>query len=60
MIDFQKGMVFRLSPVESSKMLSPIKQFLIDDERVLQVFQTVRNQLVFTNKRIAVQGDRSA
>lgn len=52
MIDFQKSTVFKLSPVDSSKMLPHIQQFLIDDEQVLQVFQTVRDQLVFTNKRI--------
>ncbi len=52
MIDFQKSAIFKLSPVDSSKMLSHIQQFLIDGEQVLQVFQTVRDQLVFTNKRI--------
>jgi hypothetical protein len=54
MIDFQKSAIFKLSPVDSSKMLPHIQQFLIDGEQVLQVFQTVRDQLVFTNKRIIV------
>lgn len=52
MIDFQKSVIFKLNPVDSSKMLPPIKLFLIDGEDVLQVFQTIRDQLVFTNKRI--------
>lgn len=52
MIDFQKSMVFKLNPIDSSKMLKPIHQFLIDGENILQVFQTIRDQLVFTNKRI--------
>lgn len=52
MIDFQKSAVFKLNPIENSKMLAPIKLFLIDGESVLRVFQTVRDQLVFTNKRI--------
>ncbi|MED5490789.1 MAG: PH domain-containing protein [Pseudomonadota bacterium] len=52
MIDFQKSVVFKLNPIETSKMLSNINQFLIDGESILQVFQTIRDQLVFTNKRI--------
>src|SRR3954452_12826052 len=52
MIDFQKSMVFKLNPVDSSQMLSAIHKFLIEGERVLQVFKTIRDQLVFTNKRI--------
>jgi len=52
MIDFQKSAIFKLSPINASKILSHIPQFLIVDESVLQVFQSVRDQLVFTNKRI--------
>lgn len=52
MIDFQNRGIFKLSPIDSSKMLPPIQLFLIDDERVLKVFQSVRDQVVFTNKRI--------
>lgn len=33
-------------------MLEPINQFLIEGETVLSAFQTVRDQLVFTTKRI--------
>lgn len=52
MIDFQKNTLFKLIPIDSSKMLPHIQQFLIGGEQVLKVFQTVRDQLVFTNKRI--------
>ncbi len=52
MIDFQKSAVFKLSPIDNAKMLTPINLFLIDNENILRVFQTVRDQLVFTNKRI--------
>lgn len=52
MIDFQKSVVFKLNPIDQSKILTPIQQFLLDGETVLQVFQTIRDQLVFTNKRI--------
>ena len=59
MIDFQKSVVFKLSPVPVEKMMGPIRQFLVDGEEVLSVFETLRDQLVFTSNRIVatnVQG----
>ena len=52
MIDFSKSVLFKLSPIENDKILEPIYKFLIDGETVLNAFKTVRDQLVFTNKRI--------
>lgn len=52
MIDFQKSVLFKLSPIKNEEMLKPINDFLIDGESVLSSFKTVRDQLVFTNKRI--------
>ena len=52
MIDFEKSRIFKLTPLEPSKMLEPIHKFLIDGENVLSLFQSVRDQLVFTNKRV--------
>ncbi len=52
MIDFQKDTVFKLSPIAVENLFAPIRQFLLEDEAVLAVFKTVRDQLVFTNKRI--------
>ena len=52
MIDFQKSAVFKLVPADNKDMLPSINQFLIDGENVLRVFQRVRDQLVFTDKRI--------
>lgn len=52
MIDFQKSVVFKLEPMPPNQILEPIHKFLIDDETVLSSFRTVRDQLVFTNKRI--------
>lgn len=52
MIDFQKSAVFKLSPIATKHMLEPIHSFLIEGETVMAVFTTVRDQLVFTNKRI--------
>lgn len=52
MIDFKNSVLFKLTPISTDKMLSPINQFLIDNEEVLSCFKTIRDQLVFTNKRI--------
>jgi hypothetical protein len=52
MIDFQKSVVFKLEPVPIEQMLDPINKFLIEEENILSVFKTVRDQLVFTNKRV--------
>jgi len=51
MIDFKTG-TFKLSPISNEQMMPPIKSFLLDDEEVLSAFKTVRDQLVFTDKRI--------
>jgi hypothetical protein len=52
MIDFQKSVLFKLDPIPTNEILEPINRFLIDGEEVLSAFRTMRDQLVFTNKRI--------
>ncbi len=52
MIDFQSNALFKLTPISPNEMLAPIRSFLIDGENVLAVFKTIRDQVVFTNKRI--------
>ena len=52
MIDFQKKPAFKLHPIPVEEMLAPIHKFLIDGEIVIAAFKTVRDQLVFTDKRI--------
>lgn len=51
MIDFKNG-TFKLTPIPNEEMMEPIRAFLIDGETVLSAFKTMRDQLVFTNKRI--------
>ncbi len=51
MIDFENAEVFKLKPIPIEKMKEEINQFLIDGEEVLAVFKSLRDQLVFTNKR---------
>src|SRR5512132_2460676 len=52
MIDFQKSVLFKLDPIAVNHVHEPINKFLIEGEIVLSAFKTVRDQLVFTNKRI--------
>ena len=52
MIDFQESVLFKLEPIAVDQMLKPIGNFLLEDETVLAVFKTIRDQLVFTSKRI--------
>ena len=52
MIDFNKSAIFKLKPIKLEKTLDPIKQFLIEGEELFAAFKTVRDQLVFTNKRV--------
>lgn len=52
MIDFQKSAFFKLKPIDSDCMTKSIGSFLIEGEEVLNVFKSIRDQLVFTNKRI--------
>ncbi len=52
MIDFQKTSVFHLKPIPEKNVRKPIMDFLLEDEYIFGAFKTVRDQLVFTNKRI--------
>ena len=52
MIDFNKSVVFKLKPMEISDVREEVKAFLVDGENILSSFKTVRDQLVFTNKRV--------
>jgi uncharacterized protein involved in copper resistance len=52
MIDFKNSAVFKLKPIEVSKARDDFYKFLIEGESIFAAFKTVRDQLVFTNKRI--------
>ena len=52
MIDFKNGMLFKLKPIPEEEVHGGVRKLLIDDERIVSAFKTVRDQLVFTNKRI--------
>lgn len=52
MVNFNKDSVFNLKPVDVSEVKNEVQTFLIDGESILEAFKTVRDQVVFTNKRI--------
>lgn len=51
-INFNKDSVFSLTPIDISNVRSEVSRLLIDGEDILYAFKTIRDQLVFTNKRI--------
>lgn len=52
MIDFKNSPIFKLKPIELSEAREDFHKFLINDENIFAVFKTIRDQVVFTNKRI--------
>ena len=52
MIDFSKGGSFDLRKVPNSHMLDDVNKLFISGEILLGVYQSVRDQVIFTNKRI--------
>ena len=51
-INFNQNSVFNLKPINKDAVRGEVQGLLISGEEVLYAFQTVRDQLVFTNKRI--------
>lgn len=52
MIDFDgESVVFKLKPIDVEDVREDFHRFLIDGEEVVAAFKTIRDQLVFTNKR---------
>ena len=51
-ISFNKDSVFNLKPIKTDSVRDELFGLLIDGEACVMAFQTIRDQLVFTNKRI--------
>jgi hypothetical protein len=51
-INFNTNSVFNLRPISPETVRNDVMGLLIQNEQVLYAFQTVRDQLVFTNMRI--------
>ena len=46
--------LLNLKEISTSQIRPEVSDFLVDDEGVVQCFQTIRDQVIFTNKRIFV------
>jgi len=51
-ISFNEDSVFNLKPIPVEHVRDDVLGLLIDGEECVMAFQTIRDQLVFTNKRI--------
>lgn len=51
-INFNSNSVFNLKPIDVNAVRGEVQNLLIQGEQILYGFQTVRDQLVFTNMRI--------
>lgn len=52
MVNFNKNSVWNLKPIGKEEVRDEVAAMLIQGEEVIMAFKTVRDQLVFTNKRI--------
>ena len=51
-VNFNQDSVFNLKPISNDEVRGEVDALLIADEKVEFAFKTIRDQLVFTNKRI--------
>ena len=51
-VNFNQDSVFNLKPISNDEVRGEVDGLLIADEQVEFAFKTIRDQLVFTNKRI--------
>jgi hypothetical protein len=52
MISFSQDATFNLQRIDSSKMNKNVARLLVEDEQVIGVYRTVRDQVIFTNLRV--------
>ncbi|MBR6913296.1 MAG: PH domain-containing protein [Treponema sp.] len=52
MINISKDSIFNLKPIDISEVRPEISALIVSGEEIVMAFKTVRDQLVFTNKRI--------
>ena len=51
-VNFNQDSVFNLKPISNDEVRGEVDGLLIADEKVELAFKTIRDQLVYTNKRI--------
>ena len=52
MINFNKNTAWNLKPIDISEVRNEVAGLLTTNEEIIAAFKTVRDQMVFTNKRI--------
>lgn len=52
MINFNKDSAWDLRPIDNNSVLKDVYRIMIAGEDVVAAFKTVRDQIIFTNKRI--------
>jgi hypothetical protein len=52
MIDFKNSAVFKLKPIASDNVREDFHKFMIEGESIFAAFKSIRDQVIFTNKRI--------
>lgn len=52
MIDFKNSSVYKLKPIDNEDAREEFYAFLIENESIFATFKTIRDQVVFTNKRV--------
>ena len=51
-VNFNQNSVFNLKQISNDSVRGEVQGLLVNGEEVIYAFQTIRDQLVFTNKRI--------
>ena len=51
-VSFNKDSVWNLTPISAREIDQDVGELFVADEKVLAAFRTIRDQLIFTNKRI--------
>jgi len=51
-INFNQNSVFNLKPIDVENVRTEVQGLLVNGEDIIFAFQTIRDQLVMTNKRI--------
>ena len=52
MIDFQNGSVFKLKQTDTQSVMPLVEPLLIDGEQVISAYKSVRDCVIFTDKRV--------
>jgi hypothetical protein len=52
MIDFTNDSIFKLSPIASKDGMSLVGPILVQGEKILETFKTIRDMVIFTSLRV--------